>query len=259
MPRERPALRLKVTRTHALAAADPYSEEQLQRFPPEHELEVKIQPDLSYWKRRRYWQILDLIIERCETPWKTADEAHDVLKIRCGLTQVSIEAGTERILPGSTTGLLDHEFDDYFESAMAWLFETTGVDPETMQTEAGAVSPLEDAVSPLAPSNGDGGGGGSDAVVADEPTMLLHQPMSTAALKQEAISKLLEIATNKRGELPTAEERVAIIRQARPDWEKMLPGHPGFVKHVFETAEKVATGQLPAEAGRKFLFSMRDG
>jgi len=268
MTRDRPALRMIVGQGGSLRPADAYSESKMMRYQPDHELEIRPMPDLTYWKRRRYWQILDLVIERCETPWKSSDEAHEVLKLACGVTALSVSPqGKEVVYPGTTTTMEDPEFDDYFENAMTWLYETTNVDPETMEREADDLPGVAQH-----PSGEEGDGSPSEppqAAVADPPVDLkINDPderamlnssaesMSTAALKQEAIRKILDLFLD---DAIDEDERRQNIALAHRWWTDKMPGHPNFVETVFATAAKVARKELPRPAATNYLFGLRDG
>lgn len=117
-----------------------------------------------------------------------------------------------------------------------------------------------------------------DAVAAvrdieDEPPLMRHEniagsieaderaavasvdPMNTRELKQEAIKKALDLALD---EALTRQERSEELAINRDIWVAKMPGHPQFVKTVFETAAKVMRGELPRPAAMKYLFGLKD-
>lgn len=281
MSRDRPSLRMVVGHGGVLSPADPYSEQTMMRYTVGREIDIQPKGDKAYWKKRRYWQILDLIIARCETPWKSADEAHEVLKLACGVTHISVWLGREWICPGETKTMSDPEFDDFYENAMVWLFETTGVDPETMEKETGAYTQemteqftdeqlqSSEGRQQRTPDEGDGSPSSAprDAAVAD-PIVMVHSnivgsieaderaPMSTRELKQEAIQKVLDLYLD--GSI-SDEERYENVASAMKIWKDALPGHPNFVTTVFQTAAKVMRGELQRPAAAKYLYGLRDG
>jgi hypothetical protein len=95
------------------------------------------------------------------------------------------------------------------------------------------------------------------SIEADERALLAAaQPMNTRELKQEAIQKVLDLALD---EALTAQERTEELAKNREIWVAKMPGHPEFIKTVFETAAKVMRKELPRPAAQKYLFGLKDG
>jgi hypothetical protein len=264
---------MRVAQGGVLRPADAYSEKIMMGYQVGREIEITLKSNLSYWRRRRYHQICDLIVQSCDMPQKSGDELHEVLKYACGVTRTVIQQdGSVLTYPGTTTELLDPQFDEYYEGAMAWLYEWTGVDAETLEKEV-SFEPEHEApddgaeraaITPppaAAPSVGEGDGGGPTprtAAVDPSPGVATAiERQTTAALKQEAITKLLRLATDAT--FPIKDDRLREIRKQRADWDKYLIGHPDFVRHVFSTAEKVVIGEMTLQIAQKYLFALKDG
>lgn len=82
------------------------------------------------------------------------------------------------------------------------------------------------------------------------------EPMNTRELKQAAIKQVLDLALD---EALTKQERTEELAKSRGIWIAQMPGHPEFIKTVFDTAGKVMRGELPRPAATKYLFSLKDG
>jgi hypothetical protein len=155
--------------------------------------------------------------------------------------------------------------------------------PQTRPAAAVTQSPPARASDHLA--GGDGGGSGlvspdSRPAAADPVPVMRHEnivgsieaderaalataePMSTAALKQEAIKKVIDLALELHAQTDpalTPEQITTTMAECRRQWIEKMPGHPQFVKTTFETAAKVMRGELPRPAAQKYLFSLKDG
>lgn len=95
------------------------------------------------------------------------------------------------------------------------------------------------------------------SIEADERVAVASaEPMNTRELKQEAIKKVLDLALD---DAMTEQERREELTVSRDVWVARMPGHPDFIKTVFETAAKVMRGELPRPAATKYLFGLKDG
>lgn len=95
------------------------------------------------------------------------------------------------------------------------------------------------------------------SIEADERAMVNSvDPMSTRQLKQEAIRKVLDLALDPDLNDFDRQENLA---KARAWWTSEMPGHPNFVKEVFDTALDVINGKMKRPAAQNHLFSLRDG
>lgn len=95
------------------------------------------------------------------------------------------------------------------------------------------------------------------SIEADERALVNSaDPMSTRQLKQEAIRKVLDLALDPDLNDFDRQENLA---KARAWWTSEMPGHPNFVKEVFDTALDVINGKMKRPAAQNHLFSLRDG
>lgn len=122
-----------------LAPLTEYDERKILSYKNGAELRVSFWQGRSLPELRKYWAILDLVIERCNTPWSTPEEASDALKLELGITDVSKTVhGQWFVRPGSIafTEMEESAFLDFRSKAFAVLEALTGVDPWTLQKEA---------------------------------------------------------------------------------------------------------------------------
>lgn len=73
--------------------------------------------------------------------------------------------------------------------------------------------------------------------------------------KREMVAKMMRLAAEP---LPV-EDRLLSMAQVRQAWSDVLPDHPGFVAAVYETAEKIITGQMSMADGTRYLDTLRGG
>lgn len=276
----------------SLVPADAYGEERLDTYRHGSLVEVSMRQEKSPKLLKKYWAILALAVRDCPTPWKTSEEANKAMKRAFGIVEkVHLANGREIEEVGSLTQLEGPDFELFFEGAMALLYRITGVDPDTLWKESPGPS-IEayesESPAPPLPSEEPGVEGGSSAspsppatpllspttveptpaitmvhtniagsVEADERAALATaEPMNTRELKQEAIQKVLILALD---EAHTEPQRIEMLAENRKIWADKLPGHPEFIKTVFETAGKVMRKELPRPAAQKYLFGLKDG
>lgn len=95
----------------------------------------------------------------------------------------------------------------------------------------------------------------ADAGAAADPSAAASAPVEDlAAIKREAIDKVLRIATDK--EVPELNDRLANLDVTKPSWEDRLATDLDFIKTLFATSVKVAKGELDTKAARKYLAAL---
>ena len=136
--RDKPPFWVKVD-NGLLAPLTEYDERKIMSYKNGAEIRVNFWQGRSLPELRKYWAILDLVIEQCKTPWSTPEEASDALKLELGVTDVSKTVrGQWFVRPGSIsfTEMEESAFLDFRSKAFAVLEAFTGVDPWTLQKEA---------------------------------------------------------------------------------------------------------------------------
>lgn len=104
--------------------------------------------------------------------------------------------------------------------------------------------------TPLAGATDDSGGAALPAASADAP------PEASADLRGEAIDKLLALAADRD---LSEQERLEEIDNKYPMWRDQLGGDsaPIFIDALFNTAAKVAKGELKPAAAKKYLEGLK--
>src|SRR5690606_17014246 len=85
---------------------------------------------------KKYWAVMRDVVENCPTPWNSAEEASDAIKLATGITDIGKTVkGQWFIRPGSIafTAMDEAAFRAFFDKAMAILAEVTGIDPEELR------------------------------------------------------------------------------------------------------------------------------
>lgn len=106
----------------------------LQYVPEGQEIEINIRRRRSLPHQRRYWLILQKVVEATDA-YPSAEHLHESLKCDMGYVRPMRELnGKLRIVPDSTAfeAMDQTEFTAYYERAMARLAEVFGVDPDEL-------------------------------------------------------------------------------------------------------------------------------
>ena len=199
--RDKPPVWVKVDGGKLLPLTE-YDERKIRSYADGAELRVSLWQGRTLNELRRYWAILNTVIEACSTPWNTPEEANDALKLALGITDVSKTVhGQWFVRPGSIsfTEMEESAFLDFRSKAFAVLEALTGVDPWTLQKEAantelpGGREPNSnpDATLPRSPTHQDQA---EDAGLASEDSSVLEggeagaSPPSPELAEDEATS-----------------------------------------------------------------------
>lgn len=218
---------------------------------------------------RKWWAILNRAVKECKTPWKTSAEASEAIKLAIGIVNLTKTVGGDFLAyPKSLTELADPELDDAVRDMIDVVYHVTGVDPEEWRKHVANIRE-ENSESP-APSADDGRAGTPsqpepDAATPEETGDIEAQadpdasPVSDGpnepdrvriALKRECMDKFMQIATNPA--LDVAGRR-DVLEQSKEPWKRELPDDLDFVRACLQTADKVAKGELGADAARTYL------
>lgn len=125
---------------------------------------------------RKWWAVLGLVVERCNVPWKTKEQASEAVKLALGIVNLTKTVGGAWMqYPKSLTELDDPELDAAVRDMMDLIQKMTGIDPDTLRKETADVGADEDeSEQPETSPPNDSGSGSS----GDEPS---PSPGSAAA------------------------------------------------------------------------------
>jgi len=220
---------------------------------------------------RKYWAVLGQAVEKCPTPWKTAEEASDAIKLACGVVNYfKTVTGAFRSYPGSLAGMEDPEFRNYFERAMDVLHHVTGVDPATlkresvdvgdMETSSGSTSRLPEDGGGAAPTTSptdqipaeerDAGGQGRGANSLPEPPADNEEKNRRRNDYIECAAKFIQWATDERFEADTNRKRIADLKEV---WKAQIAYDLPFVKECYENALLITRAKRSALEVKKIL------
>lgn len=119
-----------------LVPSGPYEAEVLDTYRPGSKLTVTLHQKRSLPLLKKYWAVMRDVVENCPTPWNSAEEASDAIKLATGITDIGKTVkGQWFIRPGSIafTAMDEAAFRAFFDKAMAILAEVTGIDPEVLR------------------------------------------------------------------------------------------------------------------------------
>lgn len=275
-----PALRLVVERGPKLVPASAFDAERLDTFKVGRVLRFTPVEEADRKDIRRWWAILNRAVKDTKTPWRTATQASEAIKLALGIVEYGKTVGGQFMQwPKSLKELDDEELAEAVRDMAALLHKMTGVDPlewskeaadvgrdETEQPEDQAPPPAsgsgssaaETEPSPAAADQSASGGpaeeGSDTGATGDEPSSDPRDPKVILNLKAEAVAKFLEVATNK--DVPDPKDRRGVLEQAKNAWKREMPQHLDFVKACFVTADKVIKGEMPADKAREYLAGL---
>ncbi len=175
---DHPTLEFVVERGR-LSPADPYVAEVMDTYRNGDKLTVTLNQKRSLPLLKKYWVVLRDVVENAKTPWESANEASDALKLALGVTDISKTIkGQWFIRPGSISfaSMDEGEFRPFFEKAMAALSEVTGIDPDALRKRydhipehsSPAESPTGDGSGALVATNSDRSAADNSPATADE-------------------------------------------------------------------------------------------
>ena len=101
---------------------------------------------------RKWWAVLGLVVDRCNVPWTTKEQASEAIKLALDIVHMTKTVGGAWMLyPKSLTELTEAELDDAVVRMMDLITKMTGVDPETLRKESADVGPDEQSDQPDGP------------------------------------------------------------------------------------------------------------
>lgn len=270
-----PALRLIVERGPKLVPASAFDAERLDTYKVGRVIRLTAVEEADRKDVRRWWAILNRAVKDTKTPWRTATQASEAIKLALGIVEYGKTVGGQFMQwPRSLKELDDDELAAAVRDMAALLHKMTGVDPLQWSKESADVGhdeteqPAATASPPVGPGSGDSqaaapdqsasGGPEEDGAEAEATTPSdapsSADPRSAAVirnLKVEAVDKFLGVATDRN--VPEARDRRGVLEKTKNAWKSELPHHLEFVRVCFVTADKVIKGAMPADEARQYL------
>lgn len=120
-----------------LVPSTPWDQERLDSFINGLKVKVTFVGDRDSVWIRKWWAIIGKAVKVCKTPWNTAEQASDAIKLAIGVVTYAKTVGNRTIeYPRSLTELTDEELQQAVSDMQDVLFNVTGVDPATLRKEA---------------------------------------------------------------------------------------------------------------------------
>lgn len=158
-----------------LVPAESYDAERLDTWRNGTRVNVIFARDGGRVMERKWWAILNRAVKECKTPWKTANEASEAIKLAIGVVNLTKTVGGEFMAyPKSLTELEDPELDEAVEQMVDVVHRITGVDPEEWKKQ---VSHIRDEKSSDTPADDNGSG---DATTPGEVAAGQSEPADEA-------------------------------------------------------------------------------
>lgn len=251
-----------------LVPAEPYDAERLDTWRNGTRVNVIFARDGGRVMERKWWAILNRAVKECPTPWKTANEASEAIKLAIGVVNLTKTVGGDYLAyPKSLTELEDPELDEAVEQMVNVVHRITGVDPEEWKKQVSHIRDEKSSDTPADDNGSDGSpspeqtvaagqsepadeaeAGAGDIEARDEPDASpASEPVRTRA---ECLKAFMTTATDP--DLDVAGRR-DLLEQMKDWWKADLPNDLDFVKACLATGDKVAKGELGAEAAKRYL------
>lgn len=140
---ETPPFRMIVQRGK-LVPATAYDAERLDTWRNGAEVNVRFVEDRSRWGIRKWWAVINRAVKECSTPWQTAAEASEAVKLALGIVNLTKTVGGEFLAyPKSLTELDDPELEDAVEQMLAVIYRVTGVEPDEWRKQISGIGEHE--------------------------------------------------------------------------------------------------------------------
>lgn len=133
-----PPFRMKVDRGR-LVPATPYDAERLDTYRNGTEVNVRFTRAKQRVGEIVWHASINRAVKQCRTPWKTAEEASEAIKLSLGIVHLAKTVGGAWMhYPKSLTELTEPELDEAVEDLFRVLYGVTGVDPDSWREQAAA-------------------------------------------------------------------------------------------------------------------------
>lgn len=260
-----------------LVPAEPYDAERLDTWRNGTRVNVIFARDGGRVMERKWWAILNRAVKECKTPWKTANEASEAIKLAIGVVNLSKTVGGAFMqYPKSLTELDDPDLDDAVMQMIDVIHHITGVDPDEWKKQVSHIRDEKSSDTPADDTGSDGKSPSPESTVAadnsatsetqnpdeaaseagdvetqEEPDVSPASDLVTRNLMVECLEKFIALATDET--VPEAPKRRHNVEFAKNAWKEALPQRLDFVKTCFETADKVVKGELGSQAAKRYL------
>ncbi len=240
-----------------LIPAEPYDAERLDTWRNGTLVNVTFVRDGGRVMERKWWAILNRAVKECKTPWKTAAEASEAIKLAIGVVNLTKTVGGDYLAyPKSLTDLDDPELDEAVQQMIDVVHHVTGVDPDEWRKQVSHIRDDEpssavssddaggadtadggtgDAGAPTDTAGADGAGeeaaGGQSAEPAPD---LADEQRTKLFLLDECAERMIDAATYH-----ISDERADRLDKARMAWVSELPNDKDFVQKVYETCSRL--------------------
>lgn len=260
-----------------LVPASAYDAERLDTYRNGMEVRVRLTEDRDRVMNRKWWAVLNRAVKECKTPWKTAQEASEAIKLAIGVVNLTKTVGGEYMAyPKSLTELDDPELTEAVEQMIEVVYRVTGVDPaewkkqiahirdeepsssaasddDAGSDQAPGSSPDAGAADPTA-SNGEaetGGNEGQHGAIPSPVSELTDEQRVRKALLEECAEAILRAATHAK-----AEARAGEVEKAAAAWRNELPNDHDFIARCEETARRVIAQPANKDQADDYLKSL---
>lgn len=259
-----------------LIPATPYDAERLDTWRSGTAVNVTFIRDGGRVMERKWFAILNRAVKECKTPWKTAAEASEAIKLAIGVVNLTKTVGGDFLAyPKSLTELDDPELDDAVQQMIDVVHHVTGVDPEEWKRQVAHIrdepksadaSPADQGSDSEAPSSGQTvAATNSEMQPPAGETIRSTQDGSMEAEPETGQSSVGSASTYTRADCLKAfmntatnaelnvNDRRQLLADMKDMWKEALASDLDFVKACLQTADKVAKGEIEAAPARKYL------
>ena len=249
-----------------LIPATPYDAERLDTWRNGTAVNVTFIRDGGRVMERKWWAILNRAVKECKTPWKTAAEASEAIKLAIGVVNLTKTVGGEFMAyPKSLTELDDPDLDEAVQQMIDVVHHVTGVDPEEWKKQVAHIRDDQSSDTPSPSDEGSGEAAPSPSPAADlspddqsgteegdnpgQVTTEQAAPSSTYS-RADCVKAFMRTATDPDLDITG---RRGLLAEMKDWWKDALSADLDFVKACLSTADKVAKGELQEAAARTYL------
>ena len=253
-----------------LIPATPYDAERLDTWRNGTAVNVTFIRDGGRVMERKWWAILNRAVKECKTPWKTAAEASEAIKLAIGVVNLTKTVGGEFMAyPKSLTELDDPDLDEAVQQMIDVVHHVTGVDPEEWKKQVAHIrddqssdtpSPSDEGSGEAAPSpspaadlspadeSGKGEGDNTGSVTTEQAAPSSESiPAIKHMLMEECIENMLRDALSDK-----AESKVEKLRDVFLEPQN-LGDFPDFVNRCADTALRVVGKPAERDRAKEYL------
>lgn len=235
-----------------LVPAGPYEAEVLATYSRGAQLTVTLHQKRSLPLLKKYWAVLRDVVENCNTPWNSTEEASDALKLALGITDIGkTVSGQWFIRPGSISfnSMDQAAFRDFFDKAMAVLARVTGIDPEELSKRYRHI-PETDSSSSASPLADESAGSGTPATDAAPGSQSGGVSPAVRLVMEECIENMLRDAFSE----PRSEQQVKVEKLRKVFLEPQnLGDFPEFVNRCADTVLRIIGKPDERARAREYL------